>query len=326
MGVAALFLAGLLLMLAGAALFTNAVEWVAGEFGLGHALTGSVLAAIGTALPESIVPVVALIGGGALAAQTATGAILGAPFMLATVGLGLTGLVCLLSGRTHLMVPGAPSRAVLATFLLSYLLLIAGAFVPTPARWADAALLAGLYALFVRRSLRADRPSGEAGEPLLAGRLLRRPAAGPWLGGAQLVGALITLAVASELFILALDGIAGAIRLSALVLALLLVPLATELPELVSGSLWVARGRDLLALGNVTGAMVFQATVPAIIGLCFTPWDPSGVGFLAAAVTITGALLALAAAGRRGVDARVLAGGGLGLYALYVVAVIMGRA
>jgi len=327
LGVAALFLAGLLLMLAAAALFTNAVEWVAGEFGLGHALAGTVLAAIGTALPESIVPVVALIGGGRAAAATATGAILGAPFMLATVGLGLTGLVCLISGRSHLLVPGPSSRAVLYAFLFSYLLLIGGAFVPTPVRWADAALLAGLYALFVRRSLRDDRSSEESGESLLAARLLRRPAAGGLaLGAAQLVVALITLALASELFILALDGIAPVIRLSALVLALLLVPLATELPELVAGSLWVARGRDLLALGNVTGAMVFQATVPAIIGLCFTPWDPSGIGFLAAAVTITGALVALAATGSRGVDARVLAPAGLGLYALYVVAVILGRA
>ncbi|NNM96209.1 MAG: sodium:calcium antiporter [Candidatus Dormibacteraeota bacterium] len=326
MGVAALFLAGLLLMLAAAALFTNAVEWVAGEFGLGHALAGTVLAAIGTALPESIVPVVALIGGGRAAAATATGAILGAPFMLATVGLGLTGVVCLISGRTHLLVPGPSSRAVLYAFLGSYLLLIAGAFVPTPVRWADAALLAGLYALFVRRSLRDDRTSGESEETLLAARLLHRPGGGLALGAAQLLVALVTLALASELFILALEGIAPVIRLSALVLALLLVPLATELPELVAGSLWVARGRDLLALGNVTGAMVFQATVPAIIGLCFTPWDPSGIGFLAAAVTISGALVALAATGKRGVDARVLAPAGLGLYALYVVAVILGRA
>ncbi len=313
-------------MLLAAALFTNAVEWVAGEFGLGHALAGSVLAAIGTALPESIVPVVALIGGGPAAAQTATGAILGAPFMLATVGLGVTGLVCLLSGRSHLRVPGAPGRGVLYTFLLSYLLLMAGAFVPTPLRWVDAAALAGLYALFVRRRLRDDRPSGEVGERLLAARLPGMPKGGGLLlGGVQLVVALVILSAASELFILALHGIAGAIRLSALVLALLLVPLATELPELVAGSLWVARGRDMLALGNVTGSMVFQATVPAMVGLCFTPWDPSGIGFLAAAVTITGALVALAATGERGVDARLLAGAGVGLYALYVVAVILGR-
>ncbi len=330
MGIAALFLAGLLLMLAAAALFTNAVEWGAAKLELGHQVTGSLLAAIGTALPESIVPVVALVGGGAAAAQTATGAILGAPFMLATVGLGLTACVCLASGRTRLQVPAGEGRAVLYTFLASYLLLILGAFIPAPWRYLDAALLAGLYALFVRRSLRRKHPTAEREEEvrLLAGRWLgggRSATPSGWLGILQLVVALVGLSLASELFLLALHGIAGVIGLSALVLALLLVPLATELPEMAAGTLWVARGRDVLALGNVTGAMVFQATVPAIIGLCFTPWSPSGIGFLAAAATATGALVALAAIDDRGLDARIVAPIGIGLYALYVVAVVVAR-
>ncbi len=315
-------------MLASAALFTNAVEWEADRLGLGHQVTGSVLAAIGTALPESIVPVVALVGGGAVAAQTATGAILGAPFMLATVGLGLTACVGLACGRPRLLVPPGPSRSVLNTFVASYVLLILGAFVPTPWRYLDALLLAGLYALFVVRSLRQAAAAAPAavGERLLLGRWLRgRQDPGALLGIAQLVIALVGLALASELFLLALHGIAAALGLSALVLALLLVPLATELPEMAAGSLWVARGKDVLALGNVTGAMVFQATLPAIIGLCFTPWNPSGIGFLAAAATATGALVAMAAIGDRGLDARVVAPAGIGLYALYVVAVVVAR-
>jgi cation:H+ antiporter len=328
LGVAALFVAGLLLMLAAAVLFTNSVEWGAGSLGLGHGVTGSILAAIGTAMPESIVPVVALIAGGAGATQTATGAILGAPFMLATVGLGVTGLVCLISGRRQLHVPGAASRMVLMTFLLSYILLIAGAFVPTPVRYGDAALLAGLYALFVRRSLKANQPSDEESPQLLASRLPLAPSGKRGrltLGICQFLISLVGLAAASEIFLSALHGIAGVVRLSALVLALLLVPLATELPELVAGSLWVAKGRDLLAFGNVTGAMAFQATVPAIIGLCFTPWALSKVGFLAAGITVVGALIGLALTRDRGVDARILAPAGLGLYAIYVVAVVAGR-
>jgi cation:H+ antiporter len=313
-------------MLAAAVLFTNAVEWGAGTLGLGHGVTGSILAAIGTALPESIVPVVALIGGGAGAAQTATGAILGAPFMLATIGLGVTGLVCLLSRRRYLQVAAGPSRMVMMTFLLSYLLLIAGAFAPPPVRWGDAALLAGLYALFVRRSLAANEPSDEEPPRLLIGRLPLAPRGRRdqlALGICQFVIALIGLAAASEVFLAALHGIAGVVRLSALVLALLLVPLATELPELVAGSLWVARGRDLLALGNVTGALVFQATVPAIIGLCFTPWRLSTLGFLAAGITVFGAMIGLAVTGARGVDARILTPACLALYVVYVAAVVV---
>lgn len=316
-------LVGLLLMLGSAALFTNSMEWAGWRLGLGHAATGGLLAAVGTALPESIVPVVAILGGGRAASATAVGAILGAPFMLATLGLGGTGLFCLLAGRRWLSVPGAAARPPLYAFLVSYLLLLAGAFVPRPVRYGDAAVLVGLYAYFAWRSVLASGPEG--GDPPRL--LLRR---GPWGGspGAGVVQGLLAvagLALASELFVLGLEGLAPALHVTALVLALLLVPVATELPELSAGAIWVRRGRDALALGNVSGAMVFQATVPALVGLCFTSWDPQGVGFLAAAVTISGALFALAASSRRGVDAAVLAPVGLVLYLAYLLAVVLGR-
>ncbi len=314
---------GMVLMLASAFLFTNAMEWAGGRMGLGHAATGGVLAAIGTALPESVVPVVALIHGGSAANRTAIGAILGAPFMLATLGLALTALFALLSGRRNLRVGGPEARGPLSTFLASYVLLMLGAFAPRPVRILDAVLLVGLYLVYVRRSLR--RPPGE-GEPEAPHLLLaRRGGGGSALGVGQGLLGVAGLAVASELFVSGLEGAAPALHLSALALALILVPVATELPELVAGGLWVLHGRDGLALGNVTGAMVFQATVPALVGLCFTSWNPEGVGFLAAAVTLSAALLALAASTRTGVRALVLLPSGAGLYALYVLAVALGR-
>ncbi|MGH7698851.1 MAG: sodium:calcium antiporter, partial [Candidatus Dormibacteria bacterium] len=166
MQVALAFGGGLVLMLVAAALFTNAIEWGARSLGLGHGFTGSVLAAVGTAMPESIVPVVALISGGRESAQTATGAILGAPLMLATIGLGLVGVVGLACGRRHLRVEVGASRRVLLAFSLSFALLIAGAYLPRPLRWVDAAVLAGLYLAFVRRTLRADQPVEGDYEPL----------------------------------------------------------------------------------------------------------------------------------------------------------------
>ncbi|MGA9774371.1 MAG: hypothetical protein WBU92_00430 [Candidatus Dormiibacterota bacterium] len=314
---------GLVLMLAAAVLFTNSMEWLGSRLGLGHAATGGILAAIGTALPESVVPVVALLHGGPTASSTAVGAILGAPFMLATLGFGVTSVFCLAARRRRLAVPAAEARAPLYAFLVSYTLLMAGAFVPRPLRVADAFLLVALYGLYVYRSVRRSSGAAQSAPALLVSRA--------WSGRTSVLGAgqailgVAGLAVASELFVLGLGGIAPALHVSAMVLALLLVPIATELPELTAGGLWVSRGRDALALGNVTGAMVFQATVPAVVGLCFTPWNPQGVGFLAAAVTVTGALIALAATSRRGVSAVLLAPAGLGLYAVYVVAVILGR-
>jgi len=315
------------LMLIAATLFTNAVEWGARSLGMGHGMTGSVMAAVGTAMPETIVPIVALIAGGHEATQTATGAILGAPLMLATIGLGLVGVVGLICGRSYLRVAASDARRVLWAFAMSFVLLIVGAFLPTPWRWVDAAVLVLFYVAFVRRTIRADvAPEGDY-EPLWFARL-----GGGWtpdgrgklvLPLVQAVVGLVGLALASEIFLFGLHRVASVAHLSPLVLALLLVPIATELPEVTAGTLWIRRDRDALALGNVTGSMVFQATFPAIVGLCFTPWRLSQAGFLSAGITGVAVVIALFAAGKRGVSAWVLAPVGVGLYVAYAVAVLV---
>jgi cation:H+ antiporter len=61
-------------------------------------------------------------------------------------------------------------------------------------------------------------------------------------------------------------------QVSPLILALLIAPLATELPEMSNSFLWLYRKKDRLAVGNVTGAMVFQGMVPVSVGLLGTEW------------------------------------------------------
>ena len=77
-----------------------------------------------------------------------------------------------------------------------------------------------------------------------------------------------------------------------LVLALVLAPLATEMPEKANSVLWVRRGKDALALGNITGAMTFQASVPVALGLLFTSWELSTQAVVAALVGLAGGALA----------------------------------
>src|SRR5690606_5608589 len=79
-------------ILAGALLFTNAVEWLGHRLSLGEGAVGSLLAAVGTAMPETLIAVVALLGAAEGADQVAIGAIVGAPFLLGTLAMGLVGL------------------------------------------------------------------------------------------------------------------------------------------------------------------------------------------------------------------------------------------
>jgi cation:H+ antiporter len=79
---------------------------------------------------------------------------------------------------------------------------------------------------------------------------------------------------------------------NALLVALLLAPLATELPEAANSLIWTKDGKDVIALGNVAGAMVFQSTIPVTVGVLLTPWLLGPYGTVAAIFAlISGALI-----------------------------------
>ena len=64
--------------------------------------------------------------------------------------------------------------------------------------------------------------------------------------------------------------------------------------------IWVRQGKERLALANISGAMMIQATVPSALGLLFTPWLLQSSLLLAGAVTLvaTTALFVTFRAGR----------------------------
>src|ERR671917_681101 len=95
MGNVLLLAASFAVILAGALLFTNAVEWAGHRLEIGEGATGSLLAAVGTAMPETLIPIVAIIGGAEGSEDVAIGAIIGAPFLLATIAMALVGISAL---------------------------------------------------------------------------------------------------------------------------------------------------------------------------------------------------------------------------------------
>src|SRR5271155_1102784 len=78
--------------------FVNGVEWVGRRLELGATTTGTVLAAFGTALPESAVTFVAVVfGRDAAQKNIGVGAAVGGPLVLATISYAVVGLVLLLN-------------------------------------------------------------------------------------------------------------------------------------------------------------------------------------------------------------------------------------
>jgi cation:H+ antiporter len=81
------------------------------------------------------------------------------------------------------------------------------------------------------------------------------------------------MAGGAHMFVHVIKDTALGMGISPLVLSLLIAPVATELPEAMNSFFWVYQKKDTLAVGNITGAMVFQGTFPVAIGLVGTTWQ-----------------------------------------------------
>ena len=164
-------------ILAGALFFTNAVEWAGHRLGLGEGATGSLLAAVGTAMPETLIPIVAIIGGAEGSEDVAVGAIIGAPFLLATIAMALVGISALLYKRPARAGHGAAADAeTLDRDLLFFLVFFALGIVARASARRTACSPARVvfvlaYGVYVRKTLRGGRrgPGGRHDRPAVHG-------------------------------------------------------------------------------------------------------------------------------------------------------------
>ncbi len=321
-----LFLVSVAVTLGACTLFTNAIEWLGKRFNLSDGAIGGVLAAIGTTLPETSIPVIAIFFGTSHAeVEVGLGAILGAPFMLTTLVIPILAVLLIVYARLGKRTAAfrlnyRDVRGDLFFFVMAYSLALACAFVPSRSMHIVAAIgLISLYLYYVKLKFSETDEGGSEGglEPLLFARKAATPSFG--LIGLQAILGLAGLALGAHLFVLAAETIAGALSISPLILALLVAPLATELPEMSNSFLWLYRKKDRLAVGNVTGAIVFQGTIPVSIGLLGTDWTLAPTALITMVLAVTAATFLLAQAAWGALWRPWLLSGSAILYIGYVV-------
>ena len=335
-------------ILFGAELFTNGIEWFGRKLELAEGAVGSVLAAVGTALPETMIPIIAiLMGGGSEASHgVGIGAILGAPFMLSTLAMFVTGVAVIFVAR------GRPERTsmpvdtkVLAHdmryFAIAYAIAVGAAFLPLEPvwlKWIVAAILIGIYAWYVKGHFEAD-PDVDAEDlaPLRFRRLDPAHAENPAVPrlrvvNLQVIAALGFIVGGAYFFVGSVEHLASTLGLDPALLALVIAPIATELPEKFNSVIWIRQGKDTLAMGNITGAMVFQSTIPTVVALLFasSAWhftDSSRLAFASAGIAFLSSALIFIPMARAGrlTGRRLLVGGAFYLvYLLIVIAALAG--
>lgn len=291
--------------------FVNAVEWLGLRLRVGPLAVGTVLAAFGTALPESVVTFVAVVlGSGADQKDIGVGAAMGGPLALATAAYGVTGAMLLTSRRGRRTSEELGDTAKLARdqrwFLVIFLVKVALGLVTFAFKPWLGLLFFAAYGVYFWRELRGGVSRDEVAdvEPLRLQRNRVSPAT--WAVVTQVLVTLAVIFAASQLFVHELEAIGPMLGLPAAVTALLLSPIATELPEIMNAVIWVRQGKTHLALANISGAMMIQATVPSGLGILFTAWRFDGPLLLSGIVTIVAMLFLLLALGSGRFSGRTL--------------------
>lgn len=329
-------IAALMMILLSAEGFTNGIEALGRRFSLSQAVVGSILAAVGTALPETILPIVAILFyGGESSKNIGVGAILGAPFMLSTLAFFLVGITALISHkrkrrRFEIIVEPHSTKRDLIFFLPMYSVAV---FVPLLTgraySWLIAALLVGGYLFYAYQTFRGESEGIEHFEEVYLWKFIRRTGLAishnPHLSIIllQVTGALTVMILGAHIFVKSLEHVSTGLGMDPLLFALILAPVATELPEKFNSVTWTWKGRDILAIGNITGAMVFQSTFPVSVGLLFTDWKLSGMALLSAALALLSSLLVLVELifRKRLTPVTLILGGGL--YGIYTAVLIV---
>jgi cation:H+ antiporter len=307
--------------------FVNGVEWVGHRLAVGQKATGTILAAFGTALPESVVTLIAVaFGTTAASKELGVGAALGGPLALSTIAYATVGIV-LIATRQHL-----PKTAAIRDefrrlsrdqgwFLIIFAAKIAlGMILFAWKPWCGVLFLVA-YGLYVRQEMTG--PSGEEEgelEPLKMQPGTDNPKTA--MAITQTLLALVVIFIASRIFVSQLENLGPALGLKPQLLALLLSPIATELPETMNAIIWVRQGKHRLALANISGAMMIQATVPTALGLFFTPWL-LGTPLIVAAGATAVAVAIMFFTFRRGAASRKLLAS-MGLLYLIFAALLVG--
>jgi len=287
----------LLVILFSSQLFTNALEHFGHRIKISAGVTGSIFAAVATALPETMIPIIAIVAGTSdkiVNEEISVGAILGAPLMLSTISTGLMAIFAI-QGR-GLFGKISPEKngfkRDLNFFLVALFFAAAAMYAPLDnliLRASISALLVLLYATYVVCTLRASKQLVKDGhgvmpdQPLLMTKLKLKTHLGTIIF--QLLLGFILLLGGAKGFIDDIVIVSHTLAVSPLLLSILIIPIATELPEKINSIFWIRRRKDTLAFGNITGAMVFQGTLLPALGILLTPWQPVKAVWLGICVT-----------------------------------------
>ena len=263
-------------------LFTNSIEHLGKKFNLDESATGSILAAAGTALPETILPLIAIFqvkGNNSNGIEIGTGAILGSSFLLSAFALFISALAFIFFQKQKLKNPLNINFENFSRdykfFIVAYFIAITSTFINEKNLKIIIGAFLICYWIFyaIKTISKSNENEVEENCPNLYFAFSNKNLENNiFIILLQTIFSLFLLFIFSKLFVEEIQAFSILTKISPLVVSLVLSPLATELPEITNSIIWIKNKKDSLAISNITGAMVYQASICTSIGLIFTDW------------------------------------------------------
>ncbi|WP_411681951.1 sodium:calcium antiporter [Clostridium thailandense] len=307
-------------------LFVNGIEWVGKAFKISQNAVGSILAAFGTALPESIVTFIAVVfGANPSQKDIGVGAALGGPLVLSTLAYAIVGIsIVIFSSRRKIgsciNVNGEKLARDQTWFMWIFVFKIGlGLVAFTIKPWLGFLFLIA-YGIYFYKEMSSDVVEiAEELEPLKFSPKSENPKKSLIL--LQTIVSLVLIFVGSQMFVHNLGALSISLGMAPHMVSLLLSPVATELPETLNALIWVRQGKENLALSNISGSMMIQATVPSALGIIFTPWMLDKSLMIAAIITFMAILLIWATLKRSCLSAKRLSFNAV-LYIIFILGIL----
>jgi cation:H+ antiporter len=328
-----MLLVALAVILLGATVFTNGLEWFGKKLNLTDGAVGSIFAAIGTALPETIIPIIAIIFGSKESGHSiGIGAIIGAPFMLGTLAFFISAIAVICNRKKRddypvMRVDPVVMKRDMEYFLVLYFIAIATTFLRHPVlRMSIVVILVLCYGAYALMTLKGDGHE-PVEESVLDPCYFAPKSHDPhfYVILTQVAASLLLIVWGSHIFVEKVQVISSQMGISPFILAMIIAPIATELPEKFNSVIWINKGKDTLAMGNITGAMVFQGSVITALGILLTEWKLTHAAFVTALLTFASVGLAyFQIRTRKTLTPSTLLAGGI-FYFAFIILVVTGK-
>lgn len=274
-----LSLAGIVL---GADFLVKGAVVVARKCRVSSFVIGAVIVGIGTSLPELVVSTVGAIGGNS---EVAIGNVVGSNIFNVFAILGLTALffpIAVSRENMKFEIPFCIAVSILL-MLLIYNFFVGGE--PRLGRWDGAALLL-VFTSFMWISLRRGKSSAAT-----VGESVEEVNKSLWFAAFSILGGLAALIVSSNFFVDEAVAIARKLGVSDAFISITLLACGTSLPELAASVTAAVKKDTDMALGNIIGSNIFNATMILGTASLITPLTTGKIGLVDYGAMILAAVL-----------------------------------